>query len=594
MKISKTAFKEYAKCERVYPLENIYIKKLDSNISYFDEEKITDILSLMFDEDTGDDLIINDDESLKEMLEFYNEVERHAVEIASKKFGGEIKYHKETKDQKVFSYVDESGHNFYCYLDGYLEKDNEVIIIEVKATTSRKFLEAGSKKNSLFKDDNNILVLNKPEEGDKVFNNHYEKLFDIFSSTGKYVFDLAIERYIVEESIKRHYPELLKKKFKYYLGILNSEYVFDGKYKDGQPVYSDELIKFVDLSDITKEYLPKVDNIKNDIIEEIKAKELPKEVFGKKCGYKSQSECIFIDICFPKLKEKGSITEYMQTRSFGPGKMSKADLINKGLYKLDDIDIKWLNNENNIIQRNCFTKGIEYINKSKIKAGIHSLKYPIYHLDFESFPSPLPRFSYEKPYTQSLFQFSVHIEKSPGKCDFIEDNYSYLVSDFKDNRRELVEKLIEVINLSEGGTVLVYNMSFEYSRLSELIGIFPEYKEALEKIQDAMFDLIDIVKTNKNLYTNLGFSEEESKIVNYYHSDLRGSYSIKKVLPLFSDLSYSDLSVQNGNEAIYSYIKFRRLSKEEIEEIRTDLIDYCRQDTWAMVVILNELRNRVK
>src|SRR5690606_28366657 len=125
-----------------------------------------------------------------------------------------------------------------------------------------------------------------------------------------------------------------------------------------------------------------------------------------------------------------------------------------------------------------------------------------------------------------------------------------------------------------------------YNRLSELKKMFPEYSDQITKIQESMFDLIDIVKTNSKLYLELGFDEEESKEVNYYHNDLQGGYSIKRVLPLFSNLSYSDLKVQNGNDAIYSYIKFKHLSKEEIEEIRTDLITYCRQDTWAMFVIL--------
>ena len=44
--------------------------------------------------------------------------------------------------------------------------------------------------------------------------------------------------------------------------------------------------------------------------------------------------------------------------------------------------------------------------KNKIIDGLKQLKYPIYHLDFETFPCPLPRYSGEKPYTQSVFQFS--------------------------------------------------------------------------------------------------------------------------------------------------------------------------------------------
>ena len=48
------------------------------------------------------------------------------------------------------------------------------------------------------------------------------------------------------------------------------------------------------------------------------------------------------------------------------------------------------------------------------------------------------------------------------------------------------------------------------------------------------------------LYLSLGFDEDESKEVNYYHSDPTGKYSIKKVLPLFSDLNYAELNVKMG------------------------------------------------
>lgn len=594
MKISKTAFKQYAKCDRIYPLENIYLHKLDSNLSYFDEENVMEILGLMFDEESGEDLIIKDEKSLEEMLKYYNDVEKYAIEIASKKFDGKIEYFKETKKQKNFSYKDSSGNIFYCYLDGYLENEDEIIVVEVKATTSKKFKIAGSKENPLFIEDNNILLFNETvNSDDKVFINHYNKLFDIHSDTGKYVFDIAVERNFVENSILQNHPHLIDKKIKYYLAVLNSEYVFDGKYEDNEPIYTDDLISFIDLTKITYEYLEKIDEFKKDIVNGIKNNELQKQVFGKKCGYKGASECIFFDVCFPRLKEKGSVLEYMQARTFGPDKMTKVNLVNKGFLKLDDIEEAWLKNKNNIIQRDSYIHNNEHINQVKIRSVINSIQYPIYHLDFESFPCPLPRYKFEKPYSQSLFQYSIHIEKSPGDCNIVDDNYSFLVSDFNDHRKELIEELIKVIDLSKGGTVLVYNISFEYNRIGELSYMFPEYKSKLREIQEHMFDLIDVVKTNEKLYLGLGFNEEESKEINYYHSDLKGSYSIKKVLPLFSDLSYSDLNVQNGNEAIYSYIKFRSLSREEIEEIRRDLLDYCRQDTWAMVVILNKLRNKV-
>ena len=62
-----------------------------------------------------------------------------------------------------------------------------------------------------------------------------------------------------------------------------------------------------------------------------------------------------------------------------------------------------------------------------------------------------------------------------------------------------------------------------------------------------------IIKTNSKLYSSLGYDDERAKTVNYYHEELYGSYSIKKVLPIFSDLTYKGMVVGNGMEAVYAY-----------------------------------------
>ena len=89
---------------------------------------------------------------------------------------------------------------------------------------------------------------------------------------------------------------------------------------------------------------------------------------------------------------------------------------------------------------------------------------------------------------------------------------------------------------------------------------------------------------------NLGYSEEDSKIFNFYHEDLNGSFSIKKVLPIFSDLSYKNLEVSNGVEAYSTYLTFDKLNDAEKKDAYNNLIEYCKQDTWAMVEILHHLK----
>ena len=72
------------------------------------------------------------------------------------------------------------------------------------------------------------------------------------------------------------------------------------------------------------------------------------------------------------------------------------------------------------------------------------------------------------------------------------------------------------------------------------------------------------------------------------------SGSEKKTLPVFSDLSYDNLVVKNGTEAIVEYANYDKMSKEEFALKYEALRIYCKQDTWAMVLILDALRNLVK
>ena len=99
-------------------------------------------------------------------------------------------------------------------------------------------------------------------------------------------------------------------------------------------------------------------------------------------------------------------------------------------------------------------------------------------MDFETFPCPLPRFKGERCYTQSVFQFSLHIETLKG-CDKELNHYGYLAKTKEDEREELIKSLCSLIG--NVGTVLVYNSSFEKNRLRELGHAFPQYKEQIIK-----------------------------------------------------------------------------------------------------------------
>jgi hypothetical protein len=91
------------------------------------------------------------------------------------------------------------------------------------------------------------------------------------------------------------------------------------------------------------------------------------------------------------------------------------------------------------------------------------------------------------------------------------------------------------------------------------------------------------------LYEELGFDKERAKMFNYYHKNMSGSFSIKKILPLFSNLNYDELEVANGVNAIVTYAKFPKMDAVEFNLKYEALKEYCKQDTWAMVEILHGL-----
>jgi hypothetical protein len=77
----------------------------------------------------------------------------------------------------------------------------------------------------------------------------------------------------------------------------------------------------------------------------------------------------------------------------------------------------------------------------------------------------------------------------------------------------------------------------------------------------------------------------------YYAPEMKGSYSIKRVAPaLVPELDYDYLSISNGILAMSAFEGLQHETDQSvIAEVRKNLLDYCRQDTLAMVRILERL-----
>ncbi len=622
MAVTKTNFINYSRCPRYVALSDLKKDKLDSIVTLEEylkeeeEEHIKELLCSMYDEDNND-LIDVKNEHLETMLPYYNKVELLAGFLAPKYFKGTFKYSAKTLSQESFDFKI-NGIRYLCYVDIYNEIDDNFNIIEVKATTTNKYLKIGKtirddlgnkKVNSIFKKGNDGIYylledlninINDYMEEDKYYG-YRQKLFNKLDPAGHYIYDLAIQRYIIENDLKQNNMNSKINNIKYYLAVLNADYIFDGKYEFDEPVYDtdrfgNDIICYFDMTSITKEYLDIIETSRKKVEMYIRNLKIDKYPIGDFCENKKTTVCKFKQICWEHIPKNNSIFNYIDShhgfKDENGVKYDTFSLVNKGIVKMEDMPNNYLNRKKNIIQKESLINKT-YVNKQKIVDGIKQITYPIYHLDFETFPCPLPRYKGEKCYTQSVFQFSLHIEKEPNKCDKYKDHYEFLAYNHNDLREELVKKLCEYIDTESGGTVLVYNDAFEKTRLKELAEIFPNYKDKLLKIKNMIFDLMNITKTKSSLYENLGYDKEEAKMFNYYHKDQSGSFSIKKFLPLFSNLTYKGMEIGNGVEAMIAYATFPKLNKREFKHKYQKLIEYCRQDTWAMYEVLKGLKKEV-
>jgi hypothetical protein len=163
----------------------------------------------------------------------------------------------------------------------------------------------------------------------------------------------------------------------------------------------------------------------------------------------------------------------------------------------------------------------------ELKEELSGLKYPLYFTDSETVNPAIPRFPGMRPYDHLPFQWSVHVQQSPGDEPEL---HEFLAADVSDPRREFIASLCDA--LGERGSILVYNVAFESQRLSELAVWLPEFAERIKNLQARLWDLLPVVRSH------------------VYHPTFAGSYSLKSVLPaLVPEMSYEGMLVGNGQDA---------------------------------------------
>jgi Domain of unknown function(DUF2779) len=204
-----------------------------------------------------------------------------------------------------------------------------------------------------------------------------------------------------------------------------------------------------------------------------------------------------------------------------------------------------------------------YFDQAGAARALQPYKLPGFFIDFETTQFAVPIWKGTRPYQQLCFQFSVHSLSESGELTHAE----FLDLTGNDPSEPFARALIQACG--SVGPVFVYNAGFEKTRIKELAQRFPHLADPLLAINARVVDLWPIAQNH------------------YYHPSQQGSWSIKAVLPAACpQLKYSDLEgVKDGGMAMAAYAEAIQsaTTPERREQIRTQLLAYCKLDTLAMV-----------
>ncbi|MBT4036196.1 MAG: DUF2779 domain-containing protein [Candidatus Marinimicrobia bacterium] len=273
----------------------------------------------------------------------------------------------------------------------------------------------------------------------------------------------------------------------------------------------------------------------------------------------------------------------------------------------------------------------------ELRNEMNSWIFPLHFIDFETSMVALPFTAGRKPYEQTAFQFSCHTLHKDGRMEHFEwiDANQGVFPNF-----DFVKQLKAVLDKDDGtifryaaheNTVLrqiqsqmVEDNEPEYAELIEWIDSITEWKDGSSRIAGPrnMVDMLQLVRDY------------------YYHPDMGGSNSIKKVLPAVmtgdaikvkyskplefgthlkarvlyeldsetnkpvnpyyllpsqygdldlsqDELIFEDAEIQQGGAALIAYgkMQFTDMSDIERDALSKALLQYCELDTLAMVMI---------
>lgn len=396
-----------------------------------------------------------------------------------------------------------------------------------------------------------ILKVNSPGHVEIMEVKSSTKIKDIFYR------DLAFQVYVVSKcGLKVDSAQLI---------YVNSEYVRDGEIDPNQ---------YFVMTDVSEDVFNLQDTINSEVSAISKALDENEEIVPtiSECCFKPYACPFWEKVCKPTLPEN-SVFDI----SGGMHIATKLKLFYSGTHTMEDF--LTLKRQNPKYVQQC-QKDVNNDDNIEVKldelnAFLSKINYPMISLDFETIIEAIQLFDGQKPYDQTVFQFSMHVLRERGGNL---EHFEYLADPTIDWREQLAHELVRCCPAE--GTVLVWNEAMEKNRIKELaeMDCNQDIKDELLSITDRILDLMVPFRT---------------RVI--YQRKMHGSYSIKKVLPALCDreeLSYANLSINNGMLASMTFsnmVHNKPRSDLELSTNRRNLLTYCELDTYAPFCILEVL-----
>jgi len=278
-------------------------------------------------------------------------------------------------------------------------------------------------------------------------------------------------------------------------------------------------------------------------------------------------------------------------------KNSKGELGSRGLRQL----LQFQNTKSNV----------EWIS-SDLSVTLKELNYPLHFIDFETYMGAIPHHIVMRPYELIAFQWSCHTITAPNA----EPKHSeWLNCEYDFPNFRFAEALMDQIG--DSGTPLMWS-SFENTILRKVL----EQMEIFNYTNDPLKQWLTSMTTDGNREGRF-VDMNDLTLKYYFHPDMKGKTSIKKVLPaiwnnnkylhsipwfkkytssdslevinpydtlapLITELETEEI-VKDGTGAMRAYheLMFGTLADkpERREQLKNLLLQYCELDTMAMVII---------